>query len=137
MQGVSLIPATGSDLDLIMWLERAPGFREFMLPWPREKHQHAMADSTYRYLLMEARSEAAKDIRGFVILQVLGEDRPAVEIIRIAANPPGSGIGEHVLALIKTLAFDALGARKLWLDVFDYNERARHVYRKAGFVDEA
>ena len=44
MQGVSLIPATGSDLDLIMSLERAPGFREFMLPWTPEKHQHAKAD---------------------------------------------------------------------------------------------
>jgi len=137
MQGVSLTPATGSDLDLVMTLERAPGFREFMLPWPQEKHQHAMADPTYRYLLIESNYEAAKDARGFVILQVLGEDRPAVEIIRIAANPPGRGIGEQALELIKSMAFEELGARKLWLDVFDYNERARHVYRKAGFVDEA
>lgn len=137
MSGLSLVPAKDCDLDLIMALERAPGFREFMLPWSREKHERAMADPSYSYLLIETAPETAEDASGFVILQVVGDDRPAVEIIRIAASPPGNGIGQQVLALIKSMAFEDLGARRLWLDVFDYNERARHVYRKAGFVDEA
>jgi RimJ/RimL family protein N-acetyltransferase len=32
--------------------------------------------------------------------------------------------------------FDELGAHRLWLDVFEHNARARHVYRSMGFAEE-
>jgi RimJ/RimL family protein N-acetyltransferase len=41
-----------------------------------------------------------------------------------------------VLEAVLSNAFDELFAHRLWLDVFEHNARARHVYRSVGFVEE-
>jgi diamine N-acetyltransferase len=42
--------------------------------------------------------------------------------------------GQTTLAV--DLCFGDLGANRLWLDVFDDNERARRAYRAVGFREE-
>ncbi len=37
---------------------------------------------------------------------------------------------------VKEAAFEDLGAEHLWLDVYDFNERAQAVYEAEGFVTE-
>ena len=54
----------------------------------------------------------------------------------MAVGEPGNGVGRSMLQGIIDLAFGGLGANRLWLDVFDDNERARRTYRAAGFVEE-
>lgn len=41
-----------------------------------------------------------------------------------------------LLQAILSKAFDELAAHRLWLDVFEHNARARHVYRSVGFSEE-
>ncbi len=48
----------------------------------------------------------------------------------------GSGYGTEALERAIHFAFEDLGLLRLTLSVFEYNERARHVYQKLGFVLE-
>jgi RimJ/RimL family protein N-acetyltransferase len=49
---------------------------------------------------------------------------------------PGLGLGRRILGEIQRIAFEELGAHRLFLDVFDDNARARHLYESMGFVIE-
>jgi hypothetical protein len=40
------------------------------------------------------------------------------------------------MASVKQVVFDQWQAHRLWLDVFDDNHRARHVYASEGFIEE-
>src|SRR5687768_8365662 len=46
------------------------------------------------------------------------------------------GYGRAALRLAMARAFDKHDAHRLWLDVKPHNERARSLYRSAGFVEE-
>jgi RimJ/RimL family protein N-acetyltransferase len=48
----------------------------------------------------------------------------------------GRGTGRATLRVVKKVAFDDLGAHRLWLDVKKRNERARALYAGEGFVVE-
>ena len=49
---------------------------------------------------------------------------------------PGQGVGRRALQAVIQKVFRELRAHRLWLDVFEDNNRARHVYRYLGFVEE-
>lgn len=42
-------------------------------------------------------------------------------------------MGKRMLAELLRIVFRELGAHRLFLDVFDHNSRARHVYESLGF----
>lgn len=48
----------------------------------------------------------------------------------------GRGVGTQVTRFTIEYGFDVLGLRRIYLEVLDTNERARHVYEKLGFVVE-
>ncbi len=48
----------------------------------------------------------------------------------------GQGVGTQVTRFAIEYGFDVLGLRRIYLEVVDTNERARHVYEKLGFVVE-
>ena len=48
----------------------------------------------------------------------------------------GRGIGTEATALMLEYAFDWLNLHRVKLEVYEYNERAIHVYKKLGFVEE-
>ncbi|GJM82041.1 N-acetyltransferase [Paenibacillus sp. HMSSN-139] len=80
------------------------------------------------------------------------EDRPIGDIalqdidpsnrccnIRIAINhtaDTGKGFGSEAMRLILDYGFGVLALHRIELNVFDYNERAMHVYEKLGFKRE-
>jgi RimJ/RimL family protein N-acetyltransferase len=47
------------------------------------------------------------------------------------------GYGSDALRVLIDFGFGELRLERIWLDVFDFNERARHVYERLGFVHEA
>jgi len=55
---------------------------------------------------------------------------------RIALVEPGRGYGTEATRLLLDYAFDVVGLHRVTLEVFDFNERAQHVYEKCGFVRE-
>ena len=48
----------------------------------------------------------------------------------------GRGHGSDMLAALLGFGFDSLRLERIWLDVFDFNPRARRLYERVGFVHE-
>ena len=95
-------------------------------------HERQMADADCLYDIVEEQGERA----GYVILRGLASINRCVELKRIVIARPGRGFGRQVLRALIDEAFGKLGAHRLWLDVYDDNHRARHIYRSLGFVEE-
>jgi diamine N-acetyltransferase len=95
-------------------------------------HRLRMDDPDCQYWMVEQEDSLA----GYVILRGIQTVNRSVELKRIVISEPGQGLGRLVLRAIMGKVFDELGALRLWLDVFEYNARARHVYRSLGFVEE-
>jgi RimJ/RimL family protein N-acetyltransferase len=48
----------------------------------------------------------------------------------------GQGYGSDALRALLAFGFGELRLERIWLDVYDFNDRARHVYERVGFVHE-
>ncbi|GAA1188752.1 GNAT family N-acetyltransferase [Nesterenkonia xinjiangensis] len=61
-----------------------------------------------------------------------------IATLGIVLGPPaqGQGLGEEAVSLMLRLAFDEMGARKVELKVFSFNDRAKRLYDKLGFCVE-
>lgn len=46
------------------------------------------------------------------------------------------GYGSDAVRALLAFGFGQLRLERIWLDVYDFNERARHVYERVGFVEE-
>ncbi len=125
--------AVEADLDWILSQEARPDFAAFIFRWPRERHARNLADPEKGYLIAE---DAEGAPIGYAILSGLHSRARSIELERMAVGEPGNGVGRAMLQGIVDLAFGGLGANRLWLDVFDDNERARRAYMSAGFVEE-
>jgi RimJ/RimL family protein N-acetyltransferase len=53
-----------------------------------------------------------------------------------AGDDRGKGHGSDMLRALLGFAFGSLRLERVWLDVFDFNPGARHVYERVGFVHE-
>jgi RimJ/RimL family protein N-acetyltransferase len=75
---------------------------------------------------------------GEVVLNKLDTDNLACNL-RIALIGPrafGRGYGTEAVRLIVDHAFRSTTLHRIGLEVYNFNERARHVYKKVGFVEE-
>jgi diamine N-acetyltransferase len=126
---MQLVRAEQSDLPFIAALEQRPEFRTFVGSWPLAQHQAAFADPDARYYIMAGRA-------GFVILRGLAAEHRSIEVKRIIVAEPGQGTGRQALEAVLALAFGTLGAHRVWLDTFEDNARARHLYGALGFRED-
>lgn len=121
-------PATEADIPVIMEIERTEGFEAYVGRSERAQHEAMMAAPENRYVMLE--DEAGPT--GFAILQGVGAANGIVYLKRIAIRSPGKGLGKRFLAELIRLSFEEFGAEKFWLDAFETNARARHVYAACG-----
>jgi RimJ/RimL family protein N-acetyltransferase len=124
--------ATSADLPFLLGLERRYSALGFVGTDSESLHNERMASSGASYLIVEDSGRPA----GFVILCGLDSVNRCVELKRIMVDPPGKGVGSAVLRRILTMVFDEFSAHRIWLDVYEDNQRARSVYRTLGFVEE-
>lgn len=123
-----------ADLDFVVRTEAADANRAFVVGWPRERHRTALADSDILHLIVAA--DMGSPPVGFVILAGLTNPNHCVEFRRIVIAYKGRGLGRAAVWAVMQMAFDGLGAHRLWLDVKLDNGRARHLYASEGFVEE-
>jgi diamine N-acetyltransferase len=116
-----------------MAAERGPGFERLVAQWSEAEHRAALARSDARYLVGHLPGAPPA---GFVILEHIGDRHEGVKLKRVAVTSPGTGFGQALLAAVVDWVFENTRDERLWLDVFTYNERARHVYRRLGFVED-
>jgi len=124
--------ASRNDLPYILELERRSWEQGFVGTDDLSVHESRMSDADCRYFVLEWNGSRA----GYAILRGIASTNRSIELKRIVAAPPGRGIGRAALEEVLDIAFKELSAHRLWLDVYEDNERARHVYRVLGFVEE-
>ena len=124
--------ATLADVPAIMFLEGNPVARQFVGQWSEDRHRATLTGSDARYYV----NENSGAIDAYVILRGLGEDSRSIELKRVVVARPGKGLGRRILSEVIRIAFRELGAHRLFLDVFEDNERARHLYESLGFKYE-
>jgi diamine N-acetyltransferase len=134
MTRVRLRPTMQSDLDFVLSLEQDPDNLPFITPWERTQHEAAIRFPDFRHFIVEAGPEL--DAAGFVILIGCRSQNQSLELKRMVVKSKGQGTGRATLRVVKKVAFDDLGAHRLWLDVKKRNERARALYAGEGFVVE-
>jgi len=131
---IVLRPTLESDLDFVTASEQADENSPFIVVWTREQHEVALSSADMAHLIIQ---HSAKDKPvGYVILTGLAQPHQSIEFRRIVVTDKGKGYGRETLHLIKKMAFNELGAHRLWLDVKERNLRARHLYESEGFIVE-
>jgi len=90
-------------------------------------------ESGFGYSIVNASDELVGHVAVFGISPTL-----RIGTLGIIIGPPHTerGYGTDAMRIALRLAFEELGVRKVELGVFSYNERAAHVYRTLGFVEE-
>ena len=127
---MSIRPATPLDIAAIRAIEQTPAFRLLISSWSAEQHLATLASADARYLIAAGDDDS---VAGFAILKGLTSPHRSLELARLAVRQPGQGLGSQLLNAALALAFREQKAHRLWLDVYDGNHHAQHLYRKAGF----
>jgi len=118
--------ANAGDIFFIRALEMDPA-NVFVHCWDEDTHRTYMNDPKAHYLIAEGVQGTAL---GYAILF---ENEPGIiEWRRIIVARRDDGIGSEFMQAVIDKFLDQ-GASKLWLDVYEDNARARHVYRALGF----
>lgn len=116
-----------------MQTERQPGFDWLVGRWDEAKHRDVMAEASSAYFIA---SDAEGAAVGFAILRQVDDPDGNVYLQRIAMAQPGGGLGQPMLRGIIAWVFDETQAHRFWLLMKQGNDRADHVYRSLGFVEE-
>jgi diamine N-acetyltransferase len=133
---IHLRPTSTDDLDFVLAAENHQDNRDFIGQWSKAEHEAAIADPDMAHFVVIDGDpcdicEAARV--GYVIVYGLTDPNQSLCIQRIVITEKGKGYGKATLRLIQKLAFETWNAHRLWLDVKDFNDRARHVYESVGF----
>jgi diamine N-acetyltransferase len=124
---VSLRDTTVEELAAICAMEQGDA-RHAISPYSLPRHRVEFAKPTIVYKSICRSGELA----GFMIL-ALDADGQSVELRRIVVAEPGHGIGGRAVGMAGELCRTGLDRRRVWLDVFETNLRARHLYERCGY----
>jgi RimJ/RimL family protein N-acetyltransferase len=125
--------ATEADLNEIVRLERGLEAQRYVGQWSEDRHRATLTGGDARYLVVD---DADGGLAAYAILRGLAETGRAVELKRVVVGKPERGLGRRLLTELVRIAFEELQAHRLFLDVFDDNVRAQHLYTSLGFVLE-
>ena len=131
---VRLRPTMSSDIGFVLSLERDPANLPFITPWEKTQHEAAIRFPDFRHFIVEG--GPGLESAGFVILIGCKSQNQSLELKRMVVRSRGEGYGRAALRVVKKIAFDDLGAHRLWLDVKAHNTRAKALYDSEGFVVE-
>lgn len=128
---IRLRPTGPTDLDYVLNAESDSDNSPFIVNWTYDEHLASLSKSDILHLVVETIEEPRAV--GFVVLRGFDLSQGPVELKRIVITEKLTGFGLATLTLLKSLVFDRLGRRRLWLNVLTTNSRGRRLYRRAGF----
>ncbi len=120
------------DLGFVIEAEKKASKGGFIILQSLEDHEEFLSDEDVRHLIIESERKPV----GYIVLAGLKDENENIELKRIVVTEKGLGYGRRAVQSIKKVAFEELNAHRLWLDVFDFNERARNLYESEGFKIE-
>jgi len=125
--------ANPKDIDFILTQEARDEFKNLILSWSRDEHSRHLHSADKGYFMIENSLEKTS---GYAILSGFKSLNRSIELTRIVIAEPGLGYGKRALHLVIKKVFEEYKAHRFWLDVFEHNQRARHVYQSVGFHEE-
>ena len=120
------------ELRNILEIEKHPDNLQFIGAYSMERHREVIENSDELHLTFKDQGK----LIGYAILQGLENPNDVIEFKRITIAEKGKGYGRAALKAVKKYCFEKLNCHRLWLDVFDFNSRARHLYKSEGFKEE-
>ena len=123
---ITLRPSVSQELDLFASFEAEDDVCDFITPYSRSEHAACFDDEAMLYLSIVQEDRVV----GFFILRFEGD---AVEFRRVVVTTSARGIGRKAIRVMHDFCAMELGVTRVWLDVFEHNERARHVYTSLGY----
>ncbi|MDQ0092020.1 RimJ/RimL family protein N-acetyltransferase [Paenibacillus anaericanus] len=121
------------DLTFVLNAETDSENTPFIGQWTVEQHLESLTNEDIHHLIIENKNG---DKVGYVILTGLLDSNKVICIKRITIQMKNKGYGKESLKLIINWIFEETEAHRLWLDVKEFNTRARHVYESVGFIFE-
>jgi RimJ/RimL family protein N-acetyltransferase len=126
---IELRESAPTELAQFCRMEQEQDTSQFILPYSLQRHVEEFSREDQIYLSIVKREKLA----GFIIL-ALDADGSSVEFRRIVVTDRDNGTGQQAISALEDYCRQQLGRRRLWLDVFDFNQRGRHVYSKLGYT---
>ena len=124
---IELRPALPQHLPLLHAMEQEVDAAPCILATTIEQHRQAYARDKIKYLCIYAQDV----ILGFFIVAVDADDK-RIELRRIVVANEGQGIGRQAPLALEDWWLKAAGKRRIWLDVFTFNQRGRRLYAALG-----
>ena len=121
--------ASFEQLPLFARMETAADTSRFVTGYSLTRHQAEFHKPKVIYKVIKTTNE---DIVGFVIL-ALDDGSESIEFRRIVVSEKGKGIGRSAVLHLDGICTEEFGRRRIWLDVFEFNERARNLYESCGY----
>lgn len=131
---INLRKTRENDLDFVLRVENDRENRPYILQWSREQHQETLTDPDIFHGIIEAIADGR--LLGYFILEGLQSPHRCLLLRRLAIAEKGKGYGRETLKSVKKLAFEEYKAHRLWLDVKEFNQRAKYLYETEGFIVE-
>jgi diamine N-acetyltransferase len=131
MVNVQFRPTEAADLDYVLQAEHDPENSRYVFSWTRQQHLQALANPDVAHLIVQDQRPV-----GYILLGGRLDPNQTINLQRIVITDKGKGYGKASVERIKQLVFETYNAHRLWLDVKTHNDRARALYRSAGFVEE-
>lgn len=125
---VNLIKSLETDIPAFIDMEKFEGTAQYIIAYSEQKHQREMRKSDLIYLSIVVEEK----LSGFIILATQ-IDSSSVEFRRIVVSPTGNGIGQLAIQAMEAYCSNILHASRIWLDVFESNQRGQHIYIKLGY----
>ncbi|XEC96599.1 GNAT family N-acetyltransferase [Paenibacillus tarimensis] len=120
------------DLDTVLSIENDNENIRYIIPWSKDQHVKTLSDTDKKHIVIEDNKKQV----GYIILAGLGSLHDNIELVRITISEKAKGYGKEALNTILKYIFEDHNAHRLWLDVKEYNERAKHIYLSLGFKQE-
>lgn len=142
---VSLAALTEDDAEHLVRFQRNAGYSRLLDSWParpRSKDEvvkwvtdEAKNQNSYHFAI---RSVESDDFLGFAELDGIDWSNGTTGLGIGLGDPEnwGKGYGRDAMKLLLNFAFNEMNLHRVGLTVFEYNERARALYEKLGFVLE-
>lgn len=129
---LTLSKTVPEDVALIMKLESDNN--QFVTEYSRERHMDILKDKNYMHLSIKRKNNGK--LVGLVLLFGIQDVNRVLEFRRLAISEKGAGFGRETIRIIKHFCFEQLKFHRLWLDVFDDNQRAIGLYESESFIFE-
>lgn len=123
---VILRESNKSEVPFFVEMEQLNCTSEFIIPYSTNKHLAEMSKNNVIYLSILTND----GLSGFIILIIDGN---SVEFRRIVVSHKENGIGQKAIKAMEYYCSDKLGCHRIWLDVFQSNQRGKYIYQKLGY----